>query len=114
MRSIQAQTDIDTLLEHSEREPVILFKHSATCPISAGAHKRLEQLESNVPIYKLTVQQARALSGSVAEDFEVQHQTPQAIVISKREVQFDTSHGDINEDTLTPVLDTLNNSVDAT
>ncbi|MEM7737536.1 MAG: bacillithiol system redox-active protein YtxJ [Deinococcota bacterium] len=107
MRTLQEQGDIDRLLEHSEREPVILFKHSATCPISAFAHKQLEELEDTVPIYKLTVQRTRALSNSIAEDFEVQHQTPQAIVILAREVQFDSSHGDVSEHILKPVLDKL-------
>ncbi len=101
---LSSSSELEAALDHSERESVVLFKHSSSCPISAGAHASIKPLADQVPIYKLTVQQSRELSRKIADELEVRHESPQALVIKDRKVTFDTSHGRVTADTLSSEL----------
>lgn len=81
-------------LARSKREPVVLYKHSATCPISAAAHREVEKLtEAEAPpVFKLVIQQARALSAEIAQALDVRHESPQVIVVADGKPVFHTSH----------------------
>lgn len=101
---LSSPAQLQTALDHSERETVVLFKHSSACPISAGAHASIEPLSDQVPIYKLTVQQSRDLSSEIADSMEVRHESPQALVVRDRKVTFDTSHGSITAEALSEAM----------
>lgn len=94
---LDSQEAFDELLDHSEKEPVVLFKHSLTCGISAMAHRRLNQLheEEDPPIYKLEIQKTRALSNAIAQHFSIQHESPQVIIVYKGASVYNTSHSGI-------------------
>ena len=86
------------ILINSEKEPFIIFKHSATCPISAGAHKRMEAFEGkdiDSKIFKVIVQNSRDVSNKIAEDLGVEHESPQVIIVSKQSAVYDASHHSI-------------------
>ena len=89
--------EFDDLLSHSEKEPVVLFKHSLMCGISSMAHRRMSNLneEADPPVYILKIQAARALSARVETHFNIRHESPQVIVVHKGEPVFHTSHGSI-------------------
>jgi len=93
----------------SEDEPVLVFKHSSACPISSSARDEMETLaaEANAPVYKLVVQQSRAVSNEIADTLGVQHETPQAIVLAGGKAVFDTSHFDVTAETLQDALRTV-------
>ena len=94
---LDSQEELDNLLSQSEQEPVVLFKHSLTCGVSAMAHRRLTQLnEPEDPVvYKLEIQNNRPLSNHVAQHFGIKHESPQVIIVHKGSPVFDTSHGRI-------------------
>ena len=48
------------LLSRSQKQPIVIFKHSTTCPISAAAYNEMEQLAGEVVLVE--VQRARELS----------------------------------------------------
>ena len=81
---------------------MLIFKHSATCSLSAQAHDEVEALaqESDVPVYKVVVQDHRPVSDAIADTLAVRHETPQAIVLDDRTPAFDTSHLNVTTDTL--------------
>lgn len=81
-------------LARSEKEPVVLYKHSTTCPISAAAHREMEKLaeEGALPVFKLAVQKSRALSAEIASALDVRHESPQAIVLVYGKPIFHASH----------------------
>jgi bacillithiol system protein YtxJ len=86
------------LLKSSESKPVVLFKHSTRCSISSMA---LNRFENNMDPEKATcvyldLLAYRSLSSEIEEVSKVQHQSPQAIVISNHEVIYSASHTDIN------------------
>lgn len=104
MKVLHTQEDFNNMLEHSKREPVVLFKHSASCPISAFAQEKMAAIKHNLPIYTLTVQYARDLSRHAAETLGVAHETPQAIILQNAKAQRDYSHGMINSQTVSDAV----------
>ncbi|WP_017259626.1 bacillithiol system redox-active protein YtxJ [Pedobacter arcticus] len=83
----------------------VIFKHSTRCSISMMAKKRvdmdLDDLPENVKPYFLDLLSHRAISGEIAELFNVHHESPQLLLIKDGECILDQSHGDINiEETL--------------
>lgn len=92
----------------SEDTPVLIFKHSSACPVSAQAQDELTELaaDTDLPIYRVVVQESRAVSDTVEADLDVRHETPQAILLRDRRPAFDTSHFDVTADTIRDALST--------
>lgn len=83
----------------------IIFKHSTRCSISMMAKRRFEldwdQLPQDLPLYFLDLIKYREVSGKIAEDFQVHHESPQLLLIKDGECILDQSHGGISvEETL--------------
>ncbi|MCA1592616.1 MAG: bacillithiol system redox-active protein YtxJ [Acidobacteria bacterium] len=93
---------LEELLARSQNEPVLLFKHSTTCPISAAAHREVEELGGDVPI--IVVQRSRDISREVETRTGVRHETPQALVLRRGEVVWSASHWHITADALKQAL----------
>lgn len=89
--------ELEQLLARSHDAPVILFKHSTTCPISARAHRQMTELSTDVAgrISLVVVQRARELSRRVAEQTGIQHESPQAIILRNGQAVWSASHFDI-------------------
>lgn len=88
----------DKAIQASHDSPIVIFKHSTTCPISSIAKMRLEgdwDLDS-LPAYYIDVKADRSSSNHVAEALEVHHESPQIIIVSNGEAVYDSSHLDIN------------------
>lgn len=99
--ALDTDDQLQEALERSEQEPVVLFKHSTACPISARANEQMTQLsdDGDAPaVYRLVVQDARALSDTIAERFDIQHETPQAIVVRDGQPVFNDSHQAVTAD----------------
>ncbi|PSQ92738.1 MAG: bacillithiol system redox-active protein YtxJ [Bacteroidetes bacterium SW_4_67_19] len=97
-RPLATEDDLQDALRHSDDEPVVFYKHSSTCPISAQAEDEMKSLLSNSgapPVYELVVQESRDMSDRIAEHFSIRHETPQAIVVSDGEPVFNASHHDV-------------------
>jgi bacillithiol system protein YtxJ len=105
-RSLSSQADWADARSRSEEQPVLLYKHSSACPVSGNADTEMQQLaeEEDLPIYKLVVQESRALSDEIADTLGVRHETPQAIVLDQQESVFDASHFDVTAETIHAVL----------
>jgi len=88
---------LDDLLARSHAAPVIIFKHSTTCPISARAHGQMSQVATGAggQISLVIVQRAQELSRRVAEQTGLQHESPQVIVLRNGGVVWSASHFDI-------------------
>src|SRR3954467_6256626 len=87
---------LDQLLARSHEEPVILFKHSTTCPISANAYRQMSQVEGAVSL--VVVQRARDVSNEIESRTGIRHESPQAIVLRNGEAVWNASHFDITSD----------------
>ena len=87
---------LERLFERSNAEPVLLFKHSNSCPISARAYRQMQGVK--VPVSILVVQDDRDLSRDVATRTGVRHETPQALVLRNGRAVWAASHFDISAD----------------
>ena len=81
---------LDALIENSNGRPLVIFKHSLTCPISSAAYDQMTRYEGEVAL--LEVQKARALSNAIESRFGVTHESPQVIVLRKGQVFWNASH----------------------
>ena len=87
---------ITDLAQASHEQPVLIFKHSTTCSISAAAKSKIERQWAdsglNVPIYYLDLLRFRPLSAQIAEQFGIRHESPQLLLIKDGECSYDASH----------------------
>ncbi|HQQ97394.1 MAG TPA: bacillithiol system redox-active protein YtxJ [Cyclobacteriaceae bacterium] len=86
------------LRDLSETQPVLVFKHSTRCGISSTALSRLErEWNDSTPIqpYLLDLLKHRELSHGIAQLFNVEHQSPQVILIHHGNAIYNSSHLDI-------------------
>jgi bacillithiol system protein YtxJ len=84
---------LEQLLTSSHHQPVILFKHSNTCPISSAAYKQMSQVRADVSL--VVVQHARDVSNEIAARTGIRHESPQVIVLKNGEVVWSASHFNI-------------------
>jgi len=80
----------EELADRSKERPMVIFKHSLTCPVSAAAYEQMEQFDGDVALVE--VQRARALSTEIESRLGVAHESPQVIVLSKGQVAWNASH----------------------
>lgn len=78
------------LTERSNERPVVIFKHSLTCPVSSAAYEQMSRYEGEVSL--IEVQVARQLSNEIENRLGVPHESPQVIVLSKGRAAWNASH----------------------
>lgn len=91
--------ELNRMVSESAEKPVLLFKHSTRCAISRMVLKQFERdynLDDAVIPYFLDLLQHRDISNAIANQFEVQHQSPQLIVIKDGKAVFNASHESID------------------
>ena len=86
--------DLDQLVERSRETPVILFKHSSTCPISSAAYQQMSQVAA-AEVSLVIVQSARDVSKEIEARTGIQHESPQAIVLRNGQPVWSASHFNI-------------------
>lgn len=97
---VTSLADLDAALARSAHGPIILFKHSPTCGISAQAHADLmdwlPHTGHDVPAYLVQVRAHREVSDAVTDRFRVRHESPQLLVIDGGTVHWHGSHWHVN------------------
>ncbi|MEJ7709789.1 MAG: bacillithiol system redox-active protein YtxJ [Pyrinomonadaceae bacterium] len=94
-----AVTSVETLEQlaaDSQSRPVVIFKHSTTCPISSAAYREMSQVKDSVSM--IIVQQSRGVSREVEARTGVRHESPQAIILRNGKAVWSASHYDITAD----------------
>ena len=108
---VETVSEIEPLFEKSHEQPVLLFKHSLTCPISRHALSEYESFleerpEGDETVYTLVeIQNARDVSDAITERSGVQHESPQAILLRAGEVAWQASHWSIKVQALASAVD---------
>lgn len=99
---INSTEQLDELFEKSNEKPVVLLKHSTSCPISAGVFRDVSNAE--VDINLIVIQKAREVSNAVAEKTGIRHESPQAIILRDGKAVYNASHYDITAEELNAKL----------
>jgi len=101
LTQLQHIEQLDHLLSESHTRPLLLFKHSFSCGVSAEALDELiDHLNADIvaagvadPRYAIvTVQTHRDVSNAVSTKLGVRHETPQALLIRDGRVIWSASH----------------------
>jgi bacillithiol system protein YtxJ len=97
--------DWQQALNESDSRPVFLFKHSTSCPISAKAWNEYQAFVNQVAgqdaqFWMVKVIESRPISNRIAEDLEVKHASPQAILLQKQQGVWHASHWKITQTSL--------------
>jgi bacillithiol system protein YtxJ len=101
LTQLQHIEQLDRLLSESHTRPLLLFKHSFSCGVSAEALDELiDHLNADIvaagvpdPHYAIvTVQTHRDVSNAVSVRLGVRHETPQALLIRDGRVIWSASH----------------------
>ena len=82
--------ELERLFVRSHEEPVVVFKHSQTCPISSAAYAEMRRLGREVAL--VVVQRARDISREVEKRTGIRHESPQALVLAGGVVVWSDSH----------------------
>jgi bacillithiol system protein YtxJ len=94
--SIHSIDQLDAIQTASFTKPQVIFKHSTTCSISRMAKGRmeegLEKLKSKADIYYLDLLAYRSISNEIAKRWNIQHESPQILVIIDGKSIYDASH----------------------
>jgi bacillithiol system protein YtxJ len=110
-RVLSTLGELDAALAQSSVRPIVIFKHSPTCGISAQAFASIvEVLEDQAPDadwFVVPVQASRAVSTELAKRFAIRHESPQALVIDRGEVAWHGSHFRATAGSIAAALDKL-------
>ncbi|HET9054863.1 MAG TPA: bacillithiol system redox-active protein YtxJ [Cyclobacteriaceae bacterium] len=92
---------LDQLIAESGSTTILIFKHSTRCSISRATLDRLERNWEdadipNVKPYFLDLLSFRNISNAIASLFQVEHQSPQVLMIRNGKSVYDNSHYGIN------------------
>lgn len=106
-KTLETISDLDEAVSRSFQHTVLLFKHSTRCSISTTAYDRLERGWNFSPateLYYLDLLNHRDISAAIAERFNVQHESPQILIIKNGECVFHTSHTGIRIAAIEPFV----------
>ncbi len=96
LMTLEGVADLDRALAESAKRPLLLFKHSYSCGVSAEAldelMAHLDQHSHDVRFALITVQTQRDASNAVTTRLGIRHETPQALLIRDGRVIWSASH----------------------
>jgi bacillithiol system protein YtxJ len=103
--NLEHPDQLNQIIEESAHSNIIIFKHSTRCSISRATLDRLERnwKDAEVPNakpYFLDLLSYRSISNAVADQFQVEHQSPQVLIIRNGKSVYDNSHYGIDFNTL--------------
>jgi bacillithiol system protein YtxJ len=98
---LKTENELFEWKESSKKTPILLFKHSTRCSISAAAKGRIERKWDDKnpmnpkPVY-LDLIAYREVSNKIASEFKIEHQSPQVLLIKDGVCTYHSSHYDID------------------
>ncbi len=95
-----SQLDEIDKLSFLEEKGIAIFKHSTRCSISSMAKNRLDKVQANIPAYYLDLIQFRNVSNEIARRYNVEHESPQLIIIKDGKAIDHSSHNMVMPDQL--------------
>ncbi|MGO4547572.1 bacillithiol system redox-active protein YtxJ [Paenibacillus sp. 2TAB23] len=110
LKEITSIEEWNNVYEASATRPLVVFKHSTTCPVSANAYTEFNQYldgkpREDVDYVLVKVIESRPVSNQIAEDTSVKHESPQILYIDKKEKVWSATHWSITKAHITAVLD---------
>lgn len=106
-REISSVEDWQHELTASRHKPLLVFKNSTVCPISAAAKEEFEAYVSDLKgsdgepeAILVNVIEARPVSNQIAEDLGIRHESPQVFYVKNGAASWHASHSAITYDSI--------------
>ena len=100
---ITSREELEKLISVSNNKPVVVFKHSTSCPISSAAYREMERLNGDVSL--LVIQSARDVSRELEQVTGVRHESPQVIVLKDGKAVWTASHYDVKAEAVAEAVE---------
>lgn len=114
MEDLNDTNGVSFIQAQSFQDWVVVFKHSTRCSISSMALNRfktnLAAIEKEALVYFLDVIKFRNISNELAQVFDVEHESPQVLIIKNSECMYNASHFNINSAAIVQAIATAKNS----
>lgn len=109
---LREESELNSVIESSVNHPVVIFKNSFSCGISAMMLDRFEKAQQpeGIAFYLLDVVKHRPLSRKLAERFKVTHQSPQVLLIQNKSCTYHASHSAISMEKVINAVDAFQKS----
>jgi bacillithiol system protein YtxJ len=109
---LNSQEGLEEIKTLSFQQPVMIFKHSTRCSISSTALNRLERSWNvsemqGIKAFFLDLITYRPISNQIANDFKVEHESPQLLLIRNGACVYHNSHMGISYTELKKQLETI-------
>jgi bacillithiol system protein YtxJ len=95
-------SELEKINTESNEIVALIFKHSTKCPTSKNILSRLQkdwkedEMDGKVKPYFLDLLQHRDISDKIADDYKVQHESPQMLLIKNGVCYYNSAHYDID------------------
>ncbi len=100
---LETELQMEEIKSNSNQKLQLIFKHSTRCIISKMALKQFEKeydFADQMDLYLLDLLQNRDISNQIATNYDIQHQSPQLILIQNSKAIYNVSHENIEASTL--------------
>ena len=100
---LETELQLEEIKSNSNQKLQLIFKHSTRCIISKMALKQFEKeydFADQMDLYLLDLLQNRDISNQIATNYDIQHQSPQLILIQNSKAIYNASHENIEASTL--------------
>jgi bacillithiol system protein YtxJ len=102
---LETAETLQEIIKNSDITPVLIFKHSTRCSISSMALSRFErqwnqEKMGNVEPYYLDLIQHRNISNLIAQELNINHESPQVLLVENGKCTYHASHSAIYFDDL--------------
>ncbi len=100
---LETELQLEEIKSNSNQKLQLIFKHSTRCIISKMALKQFEKeydFADQMDLYLLDLLQNRDISNQIATNYDIQHQSPQLILIQNSKAIYNVSHENIEASTL--------------
>ena len=94
--------EFSELVQLSQQQPVVIFKHSTSCGVSSAAYDEMEHFDGEVMLVE--VQRARELSREIERRTGIRHETPQVLVLKNGNVVWNASHWKVKAHAVTDAV----------
>jgi len=107
--NLNQAAQLDQINEQSKSKAQVLFKHSTRCSVSSFAKRILtsefsDALDAKFDVHYLDLIAHRDVSGAIADKYNVEHASPQMLVIINGTCVYNASHSDVSLDKAAQII----------
>ena len=96
MKELKTVNEWVDVLKQSQEGPLLVLKHSTTCPVSAAAYNEFESSATDIPKYFLKVRESRSVSNEIESGLRIAHESPQLFLLKDGKAVWQATHYSIS------------------